>query len=47
MVIELVPRFPVDDRQVSMLHARAFGGDPGEVRPWARRLENPPRQGCR
>ncbi|GAA4604027.1 GNAT superfamily N-acetyltransferase [Actinoplanes octamycinicus] len=32
-------RFPVDDREVSLLHARAFGGDPVEVRPWAARLD--------
>jgi GNAT superfamily N-acetyltransferase len=36
---ELVVRFPVDDRELSALHARAFGGDPGLVRPWAARLE--------
>jgi ribosomal protein S18 acetylase RimI-like enzyme len=32
-------RFEVDDRVLSSLHARAFGGDSGEVRPWAQRLE--------
>ncbi|MFI1991773.1 GNAT family N-acetyltransferase [Actinoplanes sp. NPDC020271] len=37
--MELVPRFPVDDRELSALHARAFGGDPAAVRPWAQRLE--------
>ena len=39
MPIELVRRFPVDDAQLSALHARAFGGDPGHVRRWAERLE--------
>jgi len=39
VTIRIVSRFPVDDVQVSVLHARAFGGDPAEVRPWAQRLE--------
>lgn len=39
MSIELVSRFPVDDVVLSGLHARAFGGDPAEVTPWARRLQ--------
>jgi GNAT superfamily N-acetyltransferase len=39
VTIQLVRRFPVDDRQVSALHARVFGGPPTEVRPWSRRLE--------
>jgi GNAT superfamily N-acetyltransferase len=39
MTIALVSRFPVDDRLLSALHARAFGGDPAEVQPWAERLE--------
>ncbi|KUL28547.1 GNAT family N-acetyltransferase [Actinoplanes awajinensis] len=39
MTIQLVPRFPVDDRELSGLHARAFGSDPAAVRPWAARLE--------
>lgn len=39
MAIEFVPRFAVDDRQLSMLHARAFAADLGEVRPWSQRLE--------
>jgi ribosomal protein S18 acetylase RimI-like enzyme len=39
VLIELVPRFTVDDRQLSMLHARAFGRNPAEVQPWAQRLE--------
>ncbi|MET8152007.1 GNAT family N-acetyltransferase [Actinoplanes sp. NPDC049668] len=34
-----MPRFTVDDRELSALHARAFGGDSGEVRPWSQRLE--------
>jgi predicted N-acetyltransferase YhbS len=37
--IELRSRFPVDDASVSALHARAFGGDPGSVTPWAERLD--------
>ncbi|GGR12844.1 N-acetyltransferase [Actinoplanes ianthinogenes] len=36
--MELKVRFPVDDGELSGLHARAFGGDPGDVRPWAARL---------
>lgn len=36
--VELVLRFPVDDAALSALHARAFGGDPAAVRPWASRL---------
>jgi hypothetical protein len=39
MSIELVPRFVVDDGQVSALHARAFGGGPARRQPWAERLE--------
>jgi predicted N-acetyltransferase YhbS len=39
MPIELRSRFPVDDAEVSALHARAFGGDPAEVVPWAARLD--------
>jgi ribosomal protein S18 acetylase RimI-like enzyme len=39
VAIELVPRFTVDDRQLSMLHARAFGGNRAEVQPWSQRLE--------
>ena len=39
MAIELVPRFTVDDQQLSVLHAGAFGGDPAAVRPWSQRLE--------
>jgi GNAT superfamily N-acetyltransferase len=39
VAIEFVPRFTVDDRQLSLLHARAFGGSLAEVRPWSRRLE--------
>ncbi|GIF04947.1 GNAT family N-acetyltransferase [Actinoplanes siamensis] len=38
MAFALAPRFTVDDRELSALHARAFGGDPAVVRPWARRL---------
>ncbi|AGL15453.1 GNAT family N-acetyltransferase [Actinoplanes sp. N902-109] len=37
MTVELVSRFPVDDRALSALHARAFGVD-GPVEPWADRL---------
>jgi len=36
--VELVVRFPVDDIVLSRLHARAFGGDPAVVIPWAARL---------
>jgi GNAT superfamily N-acetyltransferase len=36
--VELVVRFPVDDRVLSELHAAAFEGSP-EVVPWAERLE--------
>jgi GNAT superfamily N-acetyltransferase len=39
VAIELVSRFAVDDQQVSILHARAFGGNLAEVRPWSQRLE--------
>jgi GNAT superfamily N-acetyltransferase len=35
----LVTRFPVDDRELSALHAHAFGTDPAVVRPWSQRLE--------
>ncbi|MBM2615977.1 GNAT family N-acetyltransferase [Actinoplanes sp. LDG1-06] len=38
MTITLVTRFPVDDATLSTLHARAFGGDPAVVTPWAARL---------
>ncbi|MEU9743453.1 GNAT family N-acetyltransferase [Micromonospora chersina] len=36
--VKLVSRFPVDDAQLSALHARAFGGDVERVTPWAERL---------
>ncbi len=39
MSIELVPRFAVDDGQLSALHARAFGGDRAQTQLWAERLE--------
>ncbi|GIF41590.1 GNAT family N-acetyltransferase [Actinoplanes xinjiangensis] len=39
MPIELICRFPVDDRELSVLHARAFGADPAVVQPWSQRLE--------
>lgn len=39
VTIEIVPRFEVDDVRLSVLHSRAFGADPPEVQPWARRLE--------
>jgi GNAT superfamily N-acetyltransferase len=35
---EVAVRFPVDDAVLSDLHARAFGGDPTAVHPWAARL---------
>jgi GNAT superfamily N-acetyltransferase len=38
VTIEIRVCFPVDDAELSGLHARAFGGDPSEVEPWARRL---------
>ncbi|GAA3001462.1 GNAT family N-acetyltransferase [Kitasatospora albolonga] len=39
-VVELRVRFGVDDRELSELHARAFGADAGPgVTPWASRLE--------
>ncbi|MBL7257699.1 GNAT family N-acetyltransferase [Paractinoplanes lichenicola] len=38
MTITVVPRFEVDDEALSGLHARAFGGDPAVVTPWAARL---------
>jgi GNAT superfamily N-acetyltransferase len=37
--VDIVSRFAVDDGELSRLHARAFGGDPALVEPWARRLE--------
>jgi len=37
--LQLRVRFPVDDRVLSSLHARAFGGVAEQVVPWARRLE--------
>jgi ribosomal protein S18 acetylase RimI-like enzyme len=37
--MRLVSRFPVDDAELSALHARAFGNPPGEVTPWRARLE--------
>ena len=36
--IELRARFPVDDRELSILHARAFGSGFERVEPWAERL---------
>lgn len=38
MIPAYVIRFTVDDRHLSALHARAFGGDPDDVRPWVHRL---------
>jgi ribosomal protein S18 acetylase RimI-like enzyme len=35
----IATRFPVDDAEVSALHARAFGTSPHRVTPWARRLD--------
>ena len=35
---ELRVRFSVEDKELSDLHARAFGNRTGEVTPWARRL---------
>ena len=39
MTIAFVSRFVVDDRELSALHARAFGGNPSDVQPWSARLE--------
>jgi GNAT superfamily N-acetyltransferase len=39
VTVRLVSRFPVDDLQLSALHARAFGDGRVQVRPWAQRLE--------
>jgi GNAT superfamily N-acetyltransferase len=39
MPIEFVSRFPVDDPQLSALHAEAFGAGTAAVTPWAARLE--------
>jgi GNAT superfamily N-acetyltransferase len=39
MPIEIVSRFPVDDAEVTGLHARAFGTPAGPVTPWAQRLD--------
>ncbi|GAB2558816.1 GNAT family N-acetyltransferase [Kribbella endophytica] len=36
--MELRVRFPVDDQVLSALHSLAFGA-PGEIQPWATRLE--------
>lgn len=36
--MKYVVRFPVDDRELSALHAAAFDGEP-DVQPWAERLE--------
>ena len=36
--IELEVRCDVDDRELSELHARAFGSDFAQVEPWAERL---------
>ena len=38
-LLQLRNRFPVDDRVLSSLHARAFGGHAPQVLPWAQRLE--------
>jgi GNAT superfamily N-acetyltransferase len=35
----LIVKFAVDDAELSALHARAFGGAPDAVQPWAARLE--------
>ncbi|WP_255657250.1 GNAT family N-acetyltransferase [Actinoplanes sp. L3-i22] len=37
--VNLLSRFPVDDQELSALHARAFGGDPARVQPWSQRLQ--------
>lgn len=38
MAVELVSRFPVDDDELSALHARAFG-DPAKPTRWGERLQ--------
>jgi ribosomal protein S18 acetylase RimI-like enzyme len=38
VIVEPVVRFEVDDTVLSALHARAFGGDPSVLTPWASRL---------
>lgn len=37
--IDLRVRFPVDDEQLSSLHARAFGSARSDTSPWAQRLQ--------
>jgi len=37
--IDLRVRFPVDDEQLSSLHARAFGSARSVTAPWAQRLQ--------
>ena len=38
-LLQIRVRFPVDDRTLSRLHAKAFGLDAEAVLPWAQRLE--------
>lgn len=37
--LQIRVRFPVDDKVLSILHSRAFGGQSEAVLPWARRLD--------
>jgi len=39
VTITLTERFPVDDAELTRLHATAFGRPPGPVTPWAQRLD--------
>ncbi len=39
VTVRLVTRFPVDDRQLSALHAQAFRTGTTDIRPWSQRLE--------
>jgi GNAT superfamily N-acetyltransferase len=38
MKFVLKARFEVDDRELSELHTRAFGGGSADIQPWAARL---------
>lgn len=38
--VEVKVRFPVDDEELTHLHARAFGSAESGAQPWARRLQH-------
>ncbi|MCM4080271.1 GNAT family N-acetyltransferase [Paractinoplanes hotanensis] len=38
MTVSLVVKFPVDDAELTALHARAFDAGPSPIHPWAERL---------